>query len=723
MGDTRAASVLAATTREDATEEVSLSEVADSIRRRRFPRALRLLDRLPEAERRQPEVRYARAQVALELHDIEAALRSVEGLETAHPDFETEAKTIRLRAAQVSNDVTLLSHFLGQSKEPADLLRLAEAHRRSTSLLEARKLADEALVVLSAPRAKWRSPNKLKWLAKAHEIRAESFLAEGKNTEAAREYRWLATEAASLDQLSNYDDVLAELDPKAALTETERRSRAKTFSENGWVEKTQAELSKLNTPVVRKGDEDALLAWAFFVSRSDYRRASELFARAAARGGPDRQKHLYYEAKALARAHLDHIAIERYDVVAKTAGPYADHASYQAARLRFICGQWQEALSGYQTYLKRFGRSAKHRDQATYDIPILRLALGDYEPAVAELGRLARSASDIRNRVRLEELTGVALLGAGKTERAERVFREVIESYPLSLPALFAAARLQKMGLTPPPAILPAPVTSSPISPLSLQLPPKVQRLSRVGLDEEAERALRLEEPRLRQEFGKRSGEALCKLYGELGSAVRRYQIAQTASTWEVLRFEPKPHDAWQWECVYPTPYQGIVQGETSAFQISPAFVYAVMRQESAFRPTVVSPARAVGLMQIIPPTTLRIAGELGVEPNLELMRAPAENIRFGAYYLRRLLDMFDGRLSLAAAAYNAGPHALSRWLDKGQQLDMDVFVAHIPYTETRNYVYRVLSNYARYTYLSGGEPVEVSLDVPAGLAAPADAY
>ena len=105
-------------------------------------------------------------------------------------------------------------------------------------------------------------------------------------------------------------------------------------------------------------------------------------------------------------------------------------------------------------------------------------------------------------------------------------------------------------------------------------------------------------------------------------------------------------------------------------------------------------------------------------------MTSPAVNIQFGAYYLRRLLNMVDGRVALAVAAYNAGPSALFRWLKAGQALPLDVFIASIPYTETRNYVYQVLENYARYAYLSADHEIpRLALTLPQGLTRPDDAY
>jgi len=79
----------------------------------------------------------------------------------------------------------------------------------------------------------------------------------------------------------------------------------------------------------------------------------------------------------------------------------------------------------------------------------------------------------------------------------------------------------------------------------------------------------------------------------------------------------------------------------------------------------------------------------------------------------------------LAAAAYNAGPGAVSHWLAGGEQLELDLFVARIPYSETRSYVERVVENLARYAYLEGG-PTQIpslTLALPAGLRAGVDAY
>jgi soluble lytic murein transglycosylase-like protein len=106
-------------------------------------------------------------------------------------------------------------------------------------------------------------------------------------------------------------------------------------------------------------------------------------------------------------------------------------------------------------------------------------------------------------------------------------------------------------------------------------------------------------------------------------------------------------------------------------YRLEPALVLAVMAAESNFDPAAVSPKNAQGLMQLIPETARRF----GVRNVLD----PAQNIRGGMAYLRWLLAYFEGDLSLALAAYNAGEGAVERYLGVP------------PFAETRNYVLKIL--------------------------------
>jgi soluble lytic murein transglycosylase len=136
------------------------------------------------------------------------------------------------------------------------------------------------------------------------------------------------------------------------------------------------------------------------------------------------------------------------------------------------------------------------------------------------------------------------------------------------------------------------------------------------------------------------------------------------------------------------------------------------MRQESAFDPEVVSPARAVGLMQILPETARATAKAADISHDDTKLTIPAQSIRLGSLYLREMLDKLGDNVPLAVAAYNAGPEAIQRWLAHAKGETLDVFVEAIPFLETRGYVVRVLGNLARYGYLDRGEAGVPGIDL-----------
>ena len=142
----------------------------------------------------------------------------------------------------------------------------------------------------------------------------------------------------------------------------------------------------------------------------------------------------------------------------------------------------------------------------------------------------------------------------------------------------------------------------------------------------------------------------------------------------------------------FPIAWENEVAAAAREHGIDPAWVLATIRMESAFRPRARSSAGALGLMQIMPATGRRVARAAGVRHrgNRTLLD-PKQNIRLGAAYLRRLLDRMDGNHALASASYNAGPHRAERWLAAGAGLEPELWVEFVPYTETRQYVKRVL--------------------------------
>ncbi|MBI5827922.1 MAG: transglycosylase SLT domain-containing protein [Deltaproteobacteria bacterium] len=152
---------------------------------------------------------------------------------------------------------------------------------------------------------------------------------------------------------------------------------------------------------------------------------------------------------------------------------------------------------------------------------------------------------------------------------------------------------------------------------------------------------------------------------------------------------------------------QGIVElarKKARGLSPDPYMIAAIMREESAFNPEVVSTAGAIGLMQVMPSTGRLVARELGKGPiDPSDLFDPDLNIELGAWYLGHLSGMFNNDLVLTIAGYNAGPNAAVRWAGT-LPAETDEFIESIPYPETRRYVKKVLNSYVEFKRLYGSE-------------------
>ncbi len=164
------------------------------------------------------------------------------------------------------------------------------------------------------------------------------------------------------------------------------------------------------------------------------------------------------------------------------------------------------------------------------------------------------------------------------------------------------------------------------------------------------------------------------------------------------LTYSPKEGGIEEWKLLYPTPYLDEILKISKELDLSPAMIYAIMRSETFYRANLVSPVGAQGLMQIMPKTLKKIAAQSGTE--IKNSFNPYENLRAAAWYMKKLLERFDGNILLAAAAYNAGPHRVSDWLQRYPEVKTYLFIELIPFKETRNYVKKVMKYYHIYTYI-----------------------
>jgi len=153
-----------------------------------------------------------------------------------------------------------------------------------------------------------------------------------------------------------------------------------------------------------------------------------------------------------------------------------------------------------------------------------------------------------------------------------------------------------------------------------------------------------------------------------------------------------------------------------------PALVLAITRQESGFDPLVRSGAGARGMMQLMPATAAIIARRNGMDYSPSMLDEPDYNMRLGSSFLGQLVNQFSGSYVMAVAGYNAGPGRPTQWTSycgdpRGGSTDPIDFIECIPFSETRNYVMRVLEGVQVYrAKLNGGAaPVTLSSDLARG--------
>jgi soluble lytic murein transglycosylase len=150
----------------------------------------------------------------------------------------------------------------------------------------------------------------------------------------------------------------------------------------------------------------------------------------------------------------------------------------------------------------------------------------------------------------------------------------------------------------------------------------------------------------------------------------------------------------------YPTPYREVLGNYTRQLDLDEAWVYALVRQESRFSAEARSNAGALGLMQLMPTTARAVARRLGIPAvNRNSVHTVDTNISLGTYHLRELMDGLDNHPVLVSAAYNAGLGRAREWR-ADQPLEGAIYTETIPFSETRDYVRKVMSNTMYYARL-----------------------
>ncbi|MCX5741702.1 MAG: lytic transglycosylase domain-containing protein, partial [Proteobacteria bacterium] len=281
---------------------------------------------------------------------------------------------------------------------------------------------------------------------------------------------------------------------------------------------------------------------------------------------------------------------------------------------------------------------------------------------------------------------------------------------PFSWYALLARARLAALGVatsafgTPGDASRPArgPALAATVdeSLASDDLIARTDELTTAGLGVEAgDELARGERAFLKRHDHARAFAMLLDRYRKAGNYNRPWMLAVSYSG-RALDGPPTDDARRWWENAYPRAYRDLVEKYQDLGANPPGYLYAIMRKESGFNPHDLSYADAQGLLQMIPPTTQRVARELGIPYDEGRLYEPAYNIQTASWYIGHLLGKFKQQIPLAAGSFNSGPRPVMKWMETNGDREIDELVELVPYTQTREYMKKVTENFARYRFL-----------------------
>jgi len=394
-------------------------------------------------------------------------------------------------------------------------------------------------------------------------------------------------------------------------------------------------------------------------------------------------------------------------------GPLADDAAWWRARLLETKTGLEEARTSYTEFVLRYAGSPWAPD-ARFRRGLLSYKQGRFDEAVEVWSANLAPSQTAEDKGRTLLWLAKAEAKLGDAAASQAYLRQLAALPDAGYFALRAAALLGEQPaedlsvdiIIPPPDWAAAdawaatldPWAAAPTDPTSDRRWLQAHDLLALGLYDEAQANF----------------ESLLSAYGS--SPARLYRLARAfdaegqahlaarAAALLLDRLSPAAAEAAPlhvWRLAYPAAFASLVETASRREGVPVELLLALIRQESFFDPRAGSSAGALGLTQVVPSTGQAIAEDLGVEDEFDqedLLR-PSVSVRFGAHYLKRQLDEFDGAVPEALAAYNGGPGNARRW-SRDAASDPDLFLEEIDLPETESYLRLVSENLARYRQL-----------------------
>lgn len=408
-----------------------------------------------------------------------------------------------------------------------------------------------------------------------------------------------------------------------------------------------------------------------------------------------------WRARSLARADRVPEAIAAFESMARKPGANQADARFFAASLLEGRGREDEAQV-HLVWLADDPRQGELSRTALWKLGWSDYRHKRYADAVERFDALAAATADPIGRLKPVYWRARALAGAGRGDESVAEFDALARDYPLAYygwraKSLASEAALEKAETRELRA------GQSRLTPSALA---RVRILIDAGLhDYGAAETGRL----VRRAGGLEDRLALARLLTTAADYHTAQQLVVDAYELPLAR-GPIPGREELWRMAWPYAFSDFVESATrTAGGVHPTLVYAIMREESGYRPRVISPVGARGLLQIMRDTGARLAKRAG-RPDFDPddLFDPRTNIELGSSYLDELGRTFPKRLSASIASYNAGPHVVRDWKAGGDRPD-DEWVETIPYVETQSYVKRVLRSVEAYRLIYGSGKAEAA--------------
>lgn len=505
------------------------------------------------------------------------------------------------------------------------------------------------------------------------------------------------------------------------LTADERITRAQHLVDAHLWDEAVAELSLIpaDVPPDTAHQRDYWLGITLFKMRRRYGDAGQLLLGVYAQLGGQAAEAMFHGARALSRADRDDEAIVWYGkVVAAYPGTaYAQEAQFLAGWLEFNRGRYAQALPALEASLAKYPRS-KFVDDALWFLGMSHYFLGHWDQARVRLDALARRGGALEGGkgsywlARIDERLG-------KKPAALAGYTQTVTRFPFSWYALLSRARLAALGTTIPPfGVDDAPVRGPKLADhvdedlAGDRLIRRADALIAAGLGSDAGDELSRSERAFLGRHDRAAAFAiLLDRYRKAGNYYRPWMLAVSYSG-SALDGPARDDARRWWENAYPRAYRELVEKYQDLGKNPDGYLYSIMRKESGFNPHDLSYADAQGLLQMIPPTTRRVARTLGIAYDPGRLYEPAYNIQTGSWYIGHLLLKFKNQVPLGAGSFNSGPRPVMRWIDQYGDREIDELVELVPYTQTREYMKKVTENFARYQYLYDDKIYEQPLTV-----------